>query len=573
MALNRFQPWLLVLILQLLVISTARAQESSSAGVPAFAPGIFEDSDFQFFSQPDLTGYGSGNQPPHGWFGNVDYLIWGISSPQASPVGADHTRQVYTNNGAAGQSNGATPGFTETISNTGTVNSGINTTSLFSTESNSDTTGFTRMGFHSGARIDVGYIDDDTNSGWLFSGFRLASVTQSTNTANANMVIDDGSPTDTFGSNIPQAAVYNGIPGGPTSLPLLYGWVDHTGGGATLLQPDGYVDDVNHNNIYGPEGRDRGVSSGNVLSTGTTLSGHPSNEGAADTVTTGGPGFTATGPSPGQPASGTYQPIDYGDAVPLPVIFSSLKLQYTNWAYGAEASRLWRLGEGHYGGTWEAFGGVRYLDYGDYFGGYGTGGILANSYWGATVENHIGGGQAGLRWRKKWSRMGLAIEARGTAAANFQNSHMSGEIGSLLTMVQPNPTTVYTTVTIPQTQVTPAPTTTNQLVIVTTQANNPGGGTTAFRVNQPMNLNPTGFNVNQHKVTFSPVGELRANWTYQLFNQVSLTAGWTGIFVNGVGQASRQIEYAVPAFTFMQGAGQHQTVVLTGLNIGIQVNR
>ncbi|HEY5314493.1 MAG TPA: hypothetical protein VIK18_18315 [Pirellulales bacterium] len=571
MALNRFQPWLLVLILQLLVISAARAQESDSAGVPAFAPGIFEDSDFQFFSQPDLSSYGSGNQPPHGWFGNVDYLIWGVSAPQATSVGADHIRQVFTNNGSPGQSNGATPTL-PTINANGTPNY-AGSGDLFTTESNSDTTGFTRMGFHSGARIDLGYIDDDTNTGWLFSGFRLASVTQSTNTANANMVLDDGSSTDTPGVNIQPASVYNGIPGGPTALPLLYGWVDRTGGGAAGTLPDGYVDDVNHNNLYGPQGRDRGVVSGNVLSTGTTLSGKPANEGGADTLTTGGPGFTPTGPSPGQPASGVYQPIDYGDAVPLPVVFSSLKLQYTNWAYGAEASRLWRLGEGHYGGTWEVFGGVRYLDYGDYFGGYGTGGILANSYWGATTENHIGGGQLGLRWRKKWNRMGLALEARGTAGANFQNSHMSGLIGSELTMIQPNPTTVYTTVTIPTAQVTPAPTTTNQLVIVTTQPNNPGGGPTAFRVNQPMNLNPTGFNISQHKVTFSPIGELRANWSYQLFNQVSLTAGWTGIFVNGVGQASRQIDYAVPAFTFLQGAGLHQTVVLTGLNIGIQFNR
>ena len=45
--------------------------------------------------------------------------------------------------------------------------------------------------------------------------------------------------------------------------------------------------------------------------------------------------------------------------------------------------------------------------------------------------------------------MGFAMEARGTAAANFQNGHMSGHIGSQLTMLQPNSggaqPTVYTT--------------------------------------------------------------------------------------------------------------------------------
>ena len=86
MALNRFQPWLLAFILQLLVISAARAQESDRRGGSGLPPGLFEDSDFQFFSQPDLTGYGSGNRAPSGWFGNVDYLIWAVSAPQASPV-------------------------------------------------------------------------------------------------------------------------------------------------------------------------------------------------------------------------------------------------------------------------------------------------------------------------------------------------------------------------------------------------------------------------------------------------------------------------------------------------------
>jgi hypothetical protein len=559
MALNRFQPWLLACILQLLVISTAAAQE----GVPAFAPGIFEDSDFQFFSQPDLTGYGSGERAPYGWFGNVDYLVWAVSAPQVSSVGAPHSREVFDNNDAPGQPNGATP-------------TGINTSSLFTDQNNSDTTGFLRTGIHSGARLDFGYIDEETNAGWLFGGFRVNSLSQTTNTTNANMVLDDGSNTDTPGSNVQGAAVYNGIPGsapmvnGVPTLPLLYGWVDRTGGGASGLQPDAYVDDVNRNNLYGPQGRDRGVSSGNVLSTGTTLSGKPSNEGGADTVTIP---FGASGPPPGPPTSGSaYQPIDYGDAVPLPVIFTSLKLEYKDWAYGGEASRMWRLGQGRYGGTWEVFTGARYLDYGDYFGGYGVGGILDATNFQATTENHIVGGQVGFRWRKKWSRMGFALEGRGSAGANFQITHLAGEIGSHLTQLQPNPVTVFQTVTIPTTQVTPAPTTTSQLVYVTTQPNNPGGGPTAFRVNQPMNLNPTGFNVNQHKVTFSPIGELRANWSYQLFNSVSLTAGWTGIFVNGVGQASRQIEYAVPAFSLLNSP-QHQTVVLTGLNIGLQFNR
>ena len=239
------------------------------------------------------------------------------------------------NNGTPGQTNGQTPNGVPINAN-GTPN--YTGTNLLSLQSNSDTTGFVRMGFHSGVRFDLGYLDEDTNAGWLFSAFRLASTTQSTNTANAGMVIDDGSSTDTLGTNIQPANVYNGIPAGGityanpnaavagqpatftttagagiTALPLLYGFVDRTGGGTTGLAPDGFPDDLNHNNLYGAEGRDRGTVPTNgtntTLATGTTLAGKPIAEGSDDTLTAGGSGFSATGPAPGQPQNGTtYQP-------------------------------------------------------------------------------------------------------------------------------------------------------------------------------------------------------------------------------------------------------------------------
>jgi hypothetical protein len=337
-----------------------------------------------------------------------------------------------------------------------------------------------------------------------------------------------------------------------------------------------------------------------VLQTGTTLSGAPTREGSTDVLTgagvltngfgpatgttiNGGTGpyanFINQGPAPGAPPTtiagtvmnGTKQPIDYGDAVPLPVIFSRLQSSDRNWTYSLEANRMWRIGTDRFGTTFDLFMGARYLDFDEIFQVIGTGGTLANSWWQAGDNNHILGGQFGMRTRRQWERLVFNTELRLVTAADFQTASVKGVIGTELTQTTVNPVTTFTTVTVPTTAVSPAPTTTNQLIFITTQPNNPGQGVAATRLNQPLNLLTTGFATTAHPVTFAPMGEARLNWSYQLFSGVSLNFGYTGLMAYGVGRPSRMINYTLPALS-VNTLADKEVMVLTGLNAGVRFN-
>ena len=343
MSLNRTKSWLFAWGLQVLSWKRLCARRlARSAGIRPRRRGRC-----QRLSQPDLTAYdgafGNALQAPSGYFGNVDILFWTVSAPRRTQVGLeDGSRQVYVNN-MRPLTNAA--GTVYTVNNNGVQ---------FVTETNSVDTGFINAAFHSGARADFGYVGDE-DLGYLFSAFYLNSTSQSLQASNAAMVFSE-----------PLVTVYNAfagvgtngveLPATYTQIPILDGFVDQTGGGATGNQPDGIADDLNRNNLYGPSGRDRGVVTGNVLTPGTTLSGVPSREGQVDTITNLG----TAGPFPGTPAPllntttpGPKQPIDYGDAVPLPLIFNNLTVVERSSAMSAEANRLWRLGTGRFGGTWD----------------------------------------------------------------------------------------------------------------------------------------------------------------------------------------------------------------------------
>ena len=118
---------------------------------------------------------------------------------------------------------------------------------------------------------------------------------------------------------------------------------------------------------------------------------------------------------------------------------------------------------------------------------------------------------------------------------------------------------------------TTTPPTNGQAVVTSAQPNNPGQGVAATRLNQPLNLMPTGFSTASNRVTFSPIGELRANLNYQLFSQVSVSFGWSGIFLGGVARPSNMINYTLPNMGITTG-GNKQYVLLNGVNIGITIN-
>jgi hypothetical protein len=605
MLINRTRSWLLVLGLQLGMASAAIAQD----GAPSFVPNLTDqqiEEINQTFDQPDLSSYGNGPygnamRAPEGWFANFDAMFTWVSPPKHTQIGLDGgTRQVYANEGTSGYNTFYTPGGSQ-----------FGQKPSYVTDTNSVDNSFINAAVHTGMRFEAGYMGEE-NRGWMVSGFYLNSSTQSFQAQNVHMVFTE-----------PLVANYNGIintgpataanPNGTVSvgavyLPILYGFVDSTGttttNGAPTNQPDGIPDDLNRNNIYGSAGRDRGVVSGNVLQTTTTLSGVPSREGGADTISTQGgvnlagvalPAAGTSGPAPGLPPSpnaantvgaptllgfnttnvlnGSKQPIDYGDAVPLPLIFTGLQASDRTFASSIEADRIWRLGRDHLGGTWEVMAGPRLLNFTEQYDVYGTGGILANSYWNTNANNRVVGAQVGVRYRRQIERMIFSVESRLCPAANFQTINQSGMIGSQLTEVQPNPLTTFQGVTVLVQQVNPAPTTTSQLVFTTTQPNNPGSGTAANRLNQPLNLMPTGFHSTYNPVTFAPFGELRANMSYQVFSSVTAKVGWTGIFASGIARSSDMVSYTLPSMGILQdGSHNKQFLIMNGITLGLEWN-
>jgi hypothetical protein len=483
--------WLLGLGLNLFMAGTAAAQ------VGAFSP-LTEPSDFQYFVQPDLSNYGSGVQPHTGWFAGVEYLTWATSAPIRTQIGVqDGARLVY--NGNFG----------------------------FTTQTNSLDTNFIKASMQSGTRFELGFMDDN-DRGWFFSGYRLNDQVSLLNTSNVSMVFTE-----------PSVALYDNN-GGGTGLnvqvvgfaPLLSGFVDNVGttgaagidipagnGAAQIVanQPDQIADDIDRDGRHGNYGTD-------------TTNNHV-------------------------PESGIYQPIDYGDLVPLPVLFGNMSIRNRTSNYSLEINRQWRLVSGANGGNIDLFGGARYISFNDQMAVEAIGGILHESYWDARSDNRIVGGQFGVRATRKRGRMSFTSEGRFMAGADFQTMRLQGQIGNRLNQTVLSPTAVAV-------------------------ANNPGAatglntppvGTPSVRLNQPLNLNRTNFNTSHNTATFTPLGELRLRADYQVWDAVSVNAGYTGTYMGGIMRASNMIEYTLPALTISDR--NIQSVFMHGLNLGLEINR
>jgi hypothetical protein len=616
MSIKRLKSWLLALGMQLSVASAALAQ------APAYMPGI---GTLDLFAQPDLTPYGGGSNQASGWFGSFEALSWATSNPRNHEVGVQGgSRMVYSGNSAGGGANptftllGTTPATTPNggpisiynLPNTGaTAGNGILVTPNSATglpmtlETNTASTAWIQSALQGGIRFETGYIDED--GGFMLSAFQLFDHVQSHTDTNASMVFND-----------PGATVYNAFNGmvltttpgatansptnissttfvAPTTLnlPLLNGFVFYglppgtTAGASNNVFPNGtqayYAADLNGNGIFGPNGRDRGLASP-YTGTNAQVDGVPDRE-----LNNGG--STAV-PGPGQIVQNL--PIDYGDAVPLPLVFGNLTQQLTTSMWGTEVSRMWRLHPGPRGGNWDVFSGARYFRFSDQYNVNATGGILDASYWNTASYNNLVGPQIGYRWTKKWTRLSFSTEGRLTTAANFQTIRQNGVIGSNLTNILQTSQPVYTTVTTPAAQTagvgvgpnnnattglntggpagSDAPN--SQTTYQTQQANNPGGGIPDHRVDQPLNLLRTGFSSTANAVTFSPLVEFRAKLNYQVFQGMTLSAGWTGIYADGMARAPYMVDYTLPSMGILAN-NNSQYIFVNGLSLGVEVNR
>ncbi|MBN1394653.1 MAG: BBP7 family outer membrane beta-barrel protein [Pirellulales bacterium] len=238
-----------------------------------------------------------------------------------------------------------------------------------------------------------------------------------------------------------------------------------------------------------------------------------------------------------------YSPPVFSD---LPLTFYDILLQKKIDTWGVETSYLHRFRTRHGGGTLEMFFGARYFEFNENFwvttgstlaGTADTGAFsyLQNSSWNSDTENHIVGPQIGLRWFKKRGRWMVSTEGRFLAGLNCQNIHMQADIGPSLT----------------------------------DPGANPDGSYDPF---VPKTMTSTSSTHAVYEREWSPAVELRVEGRYQVTRSISVHAGWSGMWIDGVARASSVIDYTVPSMGINLAHNQ-EDVFLNGLTLGFDVNR
>ncbi len=197
---------------------------------------------------------------------------------------------------------------------------------------------------------------------------------------------------------------------------------------------------------------------------------------------------------------------------------------------GVEVMRFYRPPRLHDGGYVDVMCGVRFLQLDDTFVVNGDDVILPifglgiDSTWSTRAQNNMVGPQIALRWAHQRARWIWSAEARFLGAANFQSVHQKTSLGDVI-----SPTFL--------------------------QFFGLGSRTHAF------------------DTTFSPVGELRLQFSYQATSNVALKFGYTGLVMGNITRASNRIDYSGPNLVSILPGGIHQTFYSNGINFGVEVNR
>ena len=234
---------------------------------------------------------------------------------------------------------------------------------------------------------------------------------------------------------------------------------------------------------------------------------------------------------------------------PLPVRFDELTVRNTVEMWNVEWDYIYRFHPGHHSGILEMRAGVRYLEFNEIFGVEGIGyeddtatatvpsGILNDSLWTTWADNHIIGGQIGLRWFRRQNRWTWEVESRFFAGYNAQSINQRATIASRLQQYQTAPPT-------------------------------PG---------VPVKMSGTVRSDSEFNIgVFSPNAEFRVNLKYQLTRSVTCRVGWTGLWLNGIARPSNMVDYSLNAdgsiFGILEQNNQ-QSVFINGISFGIDLNR
>lgn len=495
MSINRMKLWL-ALGLQLLVTSMAAAQELTE---DEWLPGF---KDTRLFAPADLSYYGNGPKRNRGWFFTADAVGMSTNQPDRVPIGnPDYHPLVFDGEG-------------------------------FTTQPNTQDTGFITPRLQSGQRYQLGYVDDE-GKGWMVGSLVLTTSTSQLTTGNAGVsffapFVNGVSPLEGFAESV--------LPIPPNQPAGFIG-----GGGGTGTNNLFVVDaDLNGNGIFGASGQDIGTPNANPP-----------------------PAFVP--PPDGFPD--IPHATDFGDLVQFPIIFPHLTTKYSSRFWGVEVMRTWQMAKGRHGGAWDLMAGVRYVRFRDNFYFSGTGnhttvalippppalgdvysGILSDTAFTQTADNNVVGAQIGLRYVKGKGRLSFSSEARFMAGANFQAAQQNGWIAN-----RPNAAL-------------------NRPNFVLLPHDN-----TIFRYGfVPSVTTPNLYNLGVHHThyatQFSPLGELRLGLNYQVYRSLAVNVGWTGIVMGGVARSPNMVSYTLPDMGILN-QGTRQTVFIQGITLGVSINR
>jgi hypothetical protein len=235
--------------------------------------------------------------------------------------------------------------------------------------------------------------------------------------------------------------------------------------------------------------------------------------------------------------------IDFGDLYMFNVTFDEVAVRNSTSTDSVELMKTYVLPNDHWfvneqSGRIEVGAGVRFMRIRDEFGFSGTSPLLR----GATVirdgqivdlpgnavntdvDNQIVGPQILARYTKQHHRTQFGIGSRFMFGYNIQDLDQNGVIGENLL---------------------------------------PGG------LNQPMLLQPTGFNYGRQDNDFSPVVELRADMSYSITRSLSAKLGYTAIFADNITRAASVTRWRLPDMGFNETGQQH--IFVNGVDVGFEL--
>ncbi len=253
-------------------------------------------------------------------------------------------------------------------------------------------------------------------------------------------------------------------------------------------------------------------------------------------------GLDTDSPPDGEPD--VPAPVDFDDTIRPVVVFNSLTAVLETEFWTAEFNWLHRYPRAHYGGFWETFWGLRYINFDEEFVIDGTGGVLSKLKLANAAENNTVAIQFGASWMKQARRWRFRMDGRLVFGLNFQRirQRVTFMDQSIRSVVPPD-------------------------------GGGGGGG------NEPPDLGTSLVGISADsvsdswaKVEFVPMLEVGFTYSYYLTRYISVRAGWRGFVLDGVARPTSMINYTFPQFGILRD-NNRQYLFAHGVTFGFDINR